>query len=262
MIEALRTLPFAMTAILNQGCRLEIYAPLPAGEPMQCTAQLVELQREPGKIKITTKITTSTESGGLACVALVYAVIPQKAPRAEKKSAGAALNARREPARVPAEADCVATHTLGRDSGRHYACLSGDFNPIHWVPPAARAAGFPYCILHGFAQMALVQEDLVRNSAYAYTLLDVQPPGAGPVRVLDVRFVSPLVLPGTMSVHVALGDTTDSDSDSECTVHVADEHGAVTLIGTFELASAKEVASLPPSSSSLHFADERERSRL
>ena len=42
MIEALSVLPFPMTAVLNQGCRLEVHAPLPAGEAMQCTAQLIE----------------------------------------------------------------------------------------------------------------------------------------------------------------------------------------------------------------------------
>ena len=37
----------------------------------------VHLARQ-AKIKITTKITTSTQSGGLGCTAYVYAVIPQK----------------------------------------------------------------------------------------------------------------------------------------------------------------------------------------
>ena len=152
MIRALSALPFPMTAVLNQGCRLEMHGPLPAGEPMQCTAQLVEVEREPTKIKITTKITTGTQSAGPACTALVYAVVPQRS----KDSGGSSPKKEpREPATVPAGAECVAEHTLFGDSGRHYACLSGDFNPIHWISPAAKAAGFRSCILHGSVNSSL-----------------------------------------------------------------------------------------------------------
>jgi hypothetical protein len=137
---------------------------------MQCSAQLVELTRNPGKIKITTKITTATRSSGLACTAFVYAVIPQRAKRkgadaaaddaADRATAAAAApptetakGAARAPATVPTGAERVAEHALLPSSGRHYAYLSGDFNPIHWVPRLAKMSGFPTCILHGFAQM-------------------------------------------------------------------------------------------------------------
>jgi acyl dehydratase len=206
-----------MTSVLNQGCRLEVHAVLPVGEAMQCTAQLVELEREPRKIKVTTKITTATRSGGLACTAYVYAVIPQKAsssePPREQKEA-------REPAAVPAGAVQVAEHALLAAAGRHYAYLSGDFNPIHWIHPLAKMSGFPTCILHGFAQMALVQEDLVRSRCHG---------DAGQLEVLDVRFVSPLVLGAgaAMAVHV---------DDASSAVLVTDgDKGAVTVVGTFEL---------------------------
>jgi len=217
MIRALSALPFPMTAVLNQGCRLEMHGPLPVGEPMQCTAQLVALEREPSKIKITTKITTATRRAGLACTATVYAVIPQKAPRSDSSTgiASAAPQSPRQPAVVPADAAIVSQHGLQGASGRHYAFLSGDFNPIHWIPPLAKMSGFKSCILHGFAQMALVQEDLQRRLGDAIKL-----------KTIDVRFVSPLLLPGTMSVHV---------SDTTSTVYVTDEMGRVTLVGSFEV---------------------------
>eukprot|EP01043_Picozoa_sp_COSAG02_P010930 COSAG02_NODE_396_length_23126_cov_282.150258_3_plen_257_part_00 len=159
MIRALSGLPFPMTSVLNQGCRLEVHGPLPAGEPMECTAQLVGVEREPTKIKITTKITTGTRKAGAACTALVYAVVPQRRGRTGSGAggdSGGGSNAKekREPATVPAGAECVGVHALGGSSGRHYAFLSGDFNPIHWITPAAKAAGFRSCILHGCARSA------------------------------------------------------------------------------------------------------------
>jgi acyl dehydratase len=213
-MNALAALPIPMTSVLNQGCRLEMHAPLPAGEAMHCTAQLAEVEREPTKIKIATKITTGTASGP-AYTALVHAVVPQKStgPKAPKEA--------REPAAVPAGAECIAEHALSGASGRHYAFLSGDFNPIHWIGPAAKAAGFPTVILHGFAQMAvrsvhtqsaqlpvisravlrdglcyqLMQEDLIRSRCAG---------DPSKLHVLDVKFIAPLVIttPTEMTVHV------------------------------------------------------------
>ncbi|HEU4393531.1 MAG TPA: MaoC family dehydratase [Solirubrobacterales bacterium] len=47
-------------------------------------------------------------------------------------------------------------HTPGPDATRRYAEASGDHNPIHLDPEAARAAGLPRPILHGLYTMALV----------------------------------------------------------------------------------------------------------
>jgi acyl dehydratase len=47
-------------------------------------------------------------------------------------------------------------HTPDADVGRRYAAASGDHNPIHVDPDAARAAGLPAPILHGLYTMAQV----------------------------------------------------------------------------------------------------------
>lgn len=46
--------------------------------------------------------------------------------------------------------------TPSADTMRRYAEASGDHNPIHLDPAAARAAGLPAPILHGLYTMALV----------------------------------------------------------------------------------------------------------
>ena len=40
----LRCRPFPLTSVLNQGCKLEVLAPLPADQPIRCTAQVVDVQ--------------------------------------------------------------------------------------------------------------------------------------------------------------------------------------------------------------------------
>lgn len=47
-------------------------------------------------------------------------------------------------------------HLPGADAPRRYAAASGDGNPIHLDPAAARAAGLPAPILHGLYTMAQV----------------------------------------------------------------------------------------------------------
>jgi acyl dehydratase len=47
-------------------------------------------------------------------------------------------------------------HTPGPGATHRYAEASGDRNPIHLDPAAARAAGLPRPILHGLYTMALV----------------------------------------------------------------------------------------------------------
>ena len=65
--------------------------------------------------------------------------------------------------------------------------------------------------------MALLQEDLVRSRCGG---------DPGRLHVLDVRFVSPLLLPTEcMAVHV---------DDTSSSVYVSDATGQVTMLGTFE----------------------------
>jgi len=67
-----------------------------------------------------------------------------------------------------------------------YAEASGDHNPIHLDPAAARDAGFPNPILHGMCTMAFAAKALVDNLA-----------GGDPTRVqrISVEFARP-VFPG------------------------------------------------------------------
>ena len=65
-----------------------------------------------------------------------------------------------------------------------YAHVSGDHNPIHLDPDAARAAGFPGVIAHGISVLALVCEEAVDRFA------DGDP---ARVRGVGVRFAKPVL---------------------------------------------------------------------
>ncbi|MCL4235806.1 MAG: hypothetical protein KJ042_14940, partial [Deltaproteobacteria bacterium] len=94
---------------------------------------------------------------------------------------------------VPAEAREIAFRRIGPGAGFDFAVLTGDFNPLHWFGPYARAAGFKNVILHGFATFARAFEALAWG-----------PGGGDPfaIREIEARFTRPVVLPGAVGIFV------------------------------------------------------------
>lgn len=80
--------------------------------------------------------------------------------------------------------------TLAADTGRRYAAVSGDQNPIHTNPLAAKALGFPRAIAHGMYTAARA-------------LADIGPAGRGDAFTWDVTFAKPVLLPSTVAVRVS-----------------------------------------------------------
>ncbi|MGV8978966.1 MAG: MaoC family dehydratase [Cellulomonas sp.] len=78
---------------------------------------------------------------------------------------------------------------LAADTGRRYAAVSGDRNPIHLSALTAKALGFPRAIAHGMytAARALAVVGAARGDAFTWT----------------VEFAKPVLLPGTVTVRVA-----------------------------------------------------------
>ena len=95
------------------------------------------------------------------------------------------------PGRAP-----VATWRVDADTGRRYAAVSGDVNPIHLHPLTAKAFGFPRAIAHG-----------MWTAAHALAALEGRLPEA---LTYDVTFGKPLLLPSTAELHTrAAGDGWD-----------------------------------------------------
>jgi acyl dehydratase len=187
--KTMASLPYPLTRTVNGGCRLQINADLPRNEPLDVHATLVDVDDDGRRAVITTRVVTSTKSAPEALIADIYGVVPLRSG----KSDGDGKKERKEKTRVPADAREIATYRLPASAGLSFAKLTGDFNPIHWIAPAAKAAGFPSVILHGFATMAYAYEGLTRGLLSGDTRA---------LAVLDVKLTRPLVLPHEVSVFV------------------------------------------------------------
>jgi hypothetical protein len=178
-------LPYPMLSAMNGGCKLTINGPLAAGEPLEVAGRLDAVDDNGQRAILDQKLVTGTRSNPEALVAHLYVFVPLKA-----KEKGAS---RADKPRVPVDARELAFFRLGPKAGLDFAKLTGDFNPVHWVPGWARAFGFRNVILHGFGTLARAIEALNRGLF------------AGDVDALaeiDVRFTRPLVLPARVGVYV------------------------------------------------------------
>lgn len=156
-IELLRPIP--QDAALALDCRLETGRSKPRGDEFQL-------------------VTEALCQGELAWRETMRFLAP--APRDGRRPP-------RESLELPA---AVAEWAVPADTGRRYARVSGDWNPIHLAGLLARPFGFPAAIAHGMWSLA---------SCLAH--LAAEAPGRG--ARLEARFLKPLLLPGRVRLHVA-----------------------------------------------------------
>ena len=184
--KTLQAVPYDMSRVVNAGFRMEIRRALPADEPLRMKGNLAAIDDNGRRIIITERLITETDSAPDALLAEVNALIPLKKP-------GEKSGAKKDKPRVPTDVREIGRWRLGPNAGLEFAFLTGDFNPIHWIPAYAKAAGFRNTILHGFSTAARAIETL--NQALWSGRVDY-------LKSWDVRFNRPLVLPGNVGVFV------------------------------------------------------------
>ncbi|HUR29609.1 MAG TPA: MaoC/PaaZ C-terminal domain-containing protein, partial [Planctomycetota bacterium] len=197
--KTLAGLSYPMVKAMNGGCRLVQNAPLPSNEPLEVSARLVEIDDDGKRAILTQRIVTGTASSPEAVVADLFIFVPLAKPN------GKGSGEKKDKARVPADAKEIAFFKLRADAGLDFAKLTGDFNPVHWIAPYAKAFGFRNTILHGFGTMARAIEGLNRGLF------------AGDVDAISefhVRFTRPLVLPAKVGLYVKNDEVFVGDAPS------------------------------------------------
>jgi hypothetical protein len=204
-------LQYPIQRVLNGGSRLQMNAPLPLGEPFELEVQLLDIDDNGRRAVIHQRATTSTSTHPEAIVADVYGIVPLG-------GGDKSVNRKDDRPRVPVMAKELARWKLGTHVGLEFAKLTGDFNPIHWIPPAARANGFRNVINHGFSTMARAIEGL-NGSLFSGDVSRLE--------AIDVKFTRPLVLPAKVGLYI--------EDDS---VFVGDAPGGPAyLVGTYSVRS-------------------------
>ncbi len=219
--RTLEGIPYPLMKVLNGGCRVEIASALPANEPLDVSARLEDIDDDGRRAVLHQKIVTGTRSAPAAVTAHLYAIVPLGGGKKGSEAGGDKDAKKKEVASVPSDARELARWSLPGDAGLDFAKLTGDFNPVHWIRPYARAFGFKSTILHGFSTMARAWEGVVSQ------LLGGDPHA---VASFDARFTKPLVLPAKVGLYAVTKDTLPRGGE----VFVGDSTGSPAyLVGSF-----------------------------
>jgi acyl dehydratase len=205
-LRALRGFGYPLIEMINGGCRLETNLALHRNQDLLVRSRLISVEDDTRRRVLRQRVVTEQEGIPNAMVADVYGILRSR-PKGEARSG------ERPRELLPESARRLDVWTLDRNAGLDFALLTGDVNPLHWLPPYARMMGFQGTILHGFGAMARAHAGLER--AFAPRRL----------RWLDVRFVRPILLPARVALYVE-GDR----------VFVGEAGDAPHLTGTFALA--------------------------
>jgi acyl dehydratase len=192
--RVLRDMPYPAEKALNAGTILEINGPLPADQPIELSARLESVDDNGRRAILQERITSGPASQPDALVAFLSVLVPlagKKESRDRGRNGGRSDG--KQPARVPLDAREIGYWRLGADAGLAFAMLTGDFNPVHWVPAYARAFGFRSTILHGFATLARAIEGMNRVLFAG---------AADRFERIETRFTRPLLLPARVGLYV------------------------------------------------------------
>jgi acyl dehydratase len=184
-------LPYRMLQAVNGGCRLSLHAPLADDRPLTVRARLLGVKDDGRRAVLHQSVVTGQAGCEAAIEADLYVIVPSAVRRGSR-----APGDRRPPerAKVVGDARELVRFRLSSNAGLAFALLTGDLNPLHWLRPYARAAGFDGTILHGFATLARVVEALQRTMFGGRI---------DRLKVIDVRFTRPLYLPAEVGLYLA-----------------------------------------------------------
>lgn len=183
-MRALEGIGYPAAQILNAGCRLTLNRAIPDDEPLRVSVQLTGIDDDGRRAVINQRVITGTRRAPEALVADWQGIV--------RLARGKSPKPKDNKNEVPADARPIDYWRLSGRIGLQFALLTGDFNPVHWIPVYARLMGFRGQIVHGFSSLARTMESVIRVLA-----------NGDPARLesFACRFTRPLVLPAEVVLY-------------------------------------------------------------
>ncbi|MDO4920005.1 MaoC/PaaZ C-terminal domain-containing protein [Kocuria sp.] len=182
-----RDFPLPVLGMVHLGNTVHHLADVAVGEALTATAWTEGLRAHRSGTALDAVVTLAREDGTVAWAGRstylakgVHAAVAGDEPRAGESS-----EAERPAFEAPQP---TGQWSLGAGTGREYAAVSGDYNPIHLSDPSARALGMKGAIAHGMytASRALALTGVPAGVPFAWS----------------VEFAAPVRLPATVAVAV------------------------------------------------------------
>ncbi|MDQ1603693.1 MAG: hypothetical protein QOE01_1538 [Actinomycetota bacterium] len=186
-LMASRTFPLALPGLVHVRNTIDVERPVRWDEPLQVRVHAEELRAHPKgtQVDLVTDVTASGEPVWTGHSTYLARGVSIGTP-SDDEVVGP------DPAVDEAGGRASAVWRVPKETGRRYAAVSGDVNPIHLNPWAAKAFGFPRAIAHG-----------MWAKARCLAALEGRLPDAFRV---DVSFRKPLLLPSTAELRESRQD--------------------------------------------------------
>lgn len=200
--------PYPMLSVLNQGLRLTLNTPLPAGEKIYLSGSLVDILDDGYRARFHSQIQVGTESiANAMTVDAMATVVLKKRPAREQTG----------DATVEPSYETVGQWQARAEEGQVFFWLTGDFNPIHTWPAMAKKTRFKGCIMHGYGAFAQVYEALLASGAE--------------FNLIETRFIQPLPLP---SPTLLIQRTPQPDDEGKFHFRLTDDNGTLYQAGYYQ----------------------------
>jgi acyl dehydratase len=179
--------PLPLPGLVHTTQRLELLRPVRADERLDLSARATELRphRRGREVVIESQASVGGEPVWRGVSTYLSRGTGGTAHAASWEKPAPGAQARHAPSEIPVGPP-AARWRLRAELGRRYAGISGDLNPIHLHPLAARAFGFPRTIVHG-----------MWTAARCLAWLDDRPVGG---QVAEVALRRPVLLPSTVEL--------------------------------------------------------------
>src|SRR5579859_3347452 len=181
-----RSFPFPLVGLVHVNNEIVVKRQVRADEVVSFDVRAAHLRPHPAGRQLDLLAQASVDGTVVWSGKSTYLRRGGGAKPGEKKAASPSVPS------VP-DAASVATLKVPESTGRRYAAVSGDRNPIHLYALTARAFGFPKAIAHGMWLKARVLATLEGRLPDAY--------------LVDVAFKTPVLLPSTITVATAPATT-------------------------------------------------------
>jgi acyl dehydratase len=182
--------PLPLLGMIHLRNVIEYRRPVRFTEPLDivAAAETLRAHRAGTQVDIAVEVRAAGDSAVSWCGVSTYLAKGVFLPGIDKASPAAA------PQRFSAP-DPTGLWELGVDTGRAYAAVSGDFNPIHLSVLSAKALGLRRSIAHGMylASRALADVGAAKGDAFRW----------------DVVFEAPVFLPARVALEISTAESGD-----------------------------------------------------
>jgi acyl dehydratase len=176
--------PFPLLGLIHSGNRVSVLLSCDLSEPFECRVRFHDVNPHSRGWEVEVLL-EAYQAGQLVYKAISSYLVKVKAvhvaPRTIHSEVVESCNSE--------EKVTIGEALLPAETGRRYAALSGDFNPIHLSTLSAKLFGFKKPIAHGMFTLA--------RAISAYTA-NQENPNALEINRVDCRFKKPVFLPNTI----------------------------------------------------------------